>query len=169
MHLASLLASIDSLIVAAALSAAIPRRHVLPLILLFAACDGAGSAIGAALGLDAPRNAPLDAPWAGGGLLSAMALVAWGALVLLGASRGLRLCASSATACWLPPLLAIDNVLAGGAEPAIIAGLSSGLMAAAGFAAGALLLKPRDAISSAPPGVAGIPLLVGGLLLACGV
>jgi hypothetical protein len=48
--------SADSLVVAFALAFIVPRRHVLPLILMFGVCDALGSALG------------VGVPVAGGGL-----------------------------------------------------------------------------------------------------
>lgn len=61
--------SADSLIVAFALAFIVPQRHVLPLILMFGACDALGSALGVTM------------PVAGG--LAAILLIACGASLVV--------------------------------------------------------------------------------------
>jgi hypothetical protein len=160
MHFSPLLLSIDSFIVAFALSAAVSRRHILPLIVLFGLCDGLGTALGPVLGIQLPVA----------GLLSPAFLMLWGALMM----RSFPLARSWAHAQgWgylLPPLLAIDNMLVPGSEPARFAALSSSLMAALGFACGAIAWRCGDNLFPAAGRLAGISLLTAGcLLLAMGV
>ena len=159
MWFSSLPASSDSLIVALALSVAVSRRHVLPLIALFAACDGLGSAIGPALGVQLPPA----------GLLSAAFLMLWGALTLLSFPVVESWRRSHAWAYLLPPLLAIDNMLLPDSGPADIAGLSSGLMAGLGFACGAIALSRRRTMLPIGRSWIGFSLFAGGCLLAIGV
>jgi hypothetical protein len=54
MSFSSLQLSIDSFIVALALSVTVSRRYIPPLIVLFGACDALGSAIGPSLGMQLP-------------------------------------------------------------------------------------------------------------------
>ena len=123
--------SIDSFAAAAALSAWLPRRHMLPLVLLFGLFDAAAS-------LAAPR-------WAFGLAETRVApafLLVWGAAMMLGIGP-----IQKRSVWWvyaLPPLLAIDNLV----EPnssAFPAGIFSSLAAAVGFCAGWLASrKPSD-------------------------
>jgi hypothetical protein len=126
----SLPLSFDSFIAASALSAWLPRRHMLTLVLLFGLFDAAGSfaAPGWALTL---AHVSLVAP----GLF-----LFWGAAVMLGVmSPPLQ----ERSVWWvyaLPPLLAIDNLILPGG-PAFAAGISSSIAAAIGFCAGSLVLR----------------------------
>jgi hypothetical protein len=55
--------SFDSLIVAIALAGWLPKRHILPLAVLFGLFDGCASAVGPALGVQIDRTQPaLEAP-----------------------------------------------------------------------------------------------------------
>jgi hypothetical protein len=157
MLFSSLPVSSDSLIVALALSVTVSRRHILPLIALFAVCDGLGSAIGPGLGAQLPPA----------GLLSAVFLMSWGVLTMLSFPVVESWRRSHAWAYLLPPLLAIDNMLLPGSGP-VIAGLSSGLMAGLGFACGALALSRRRTMLPIGRSWIGFSLLAGGCLLAVG-
>jgi hypothetical protein len=158
MSFSSLLLSIDSFIVALALSVTVSRRYIPPLIVLFGACDAWGSAIGPSLGMQLPLI----------GVLPSIFLVLWGGLMMLSFPIIEGWCRSPAWAYLLPSLLAMDNMLLPGSEPAAIAGLYSGLMASLGFACGAIALSRRRTILPVSRQFAGISLLVAGCLLAIG-
>jgi len=149
----SLHLSIDSLIVSAALSAAVPRRHAVPLIALFGICDVLGSMLHPAL---APALA-------GAGFSAAIFLVAWGSLLIAGFPAIARWCRSPVLAYLLPPLMAIDNALVPGASP-VLDGITSSVMAALGFAVGWLLLA-RLASRQASSRWRGALLTIAGFLL----
>jgi hypothetical protein len=155
MQLSSLLLSIDSFIAALALSAAVSRRHILPLIVLFGLCDGLGTALGPALGLQLPSA----------GLLSPAFLTLWGTLMLLGFPVAGSVARAPGWPYLLPPLLAIDNMLVSGSEPDALAALSSSLMAALGFACGAAAWRRGESVFPAAERLAGTSLLAAGCLL----
>jgi hypothetical protein len=157
MH-SSLLLSTDSFIAALALSMTVSRRHIVPLIALFALCDGLGSTIGPKLEIQLPLA----------GLLSPAFLLLWGGLMLLSFPVIENWRRSPAWAYVLPPLLAVDNMLLQASEPAAIAGLSSGLMAALGFACGAMALRALKGIVPVGRRIIGISLLAAGCLLSIG-
>jgi hypothetical protein len=159
MLFSSLLLSTDSFIVSLAFSTGVSRRHILPLIAMFALWDGFGSAIGPALGIQLPLA----------GLLSPIFLMLWGGLMILSFSVVENWPQSPVWAYLLPPLLAVDNMLLPGSEPAAIAGLSSGVMAGLGFACGAMTLSRRRTVLPVGRQFIGISLLVAGCLLAMGV
>jgi hypothetical protein len=118
LHLLS--TSADSLIAAFALSFIVTPPHVLPLILMFAACDALGAALG------------LTLPLANG--LAAAALMACGAGLVLRSS----FVQAPGWIYALPPLLAIDNVVSHASDPLGLITLSSAVMAGLGFACGAI-------------------------------
>jgi hypothetical protein len=155
MHFSSLLLSIDSFVMALALSAAVSRRHIAVLIVLFGLCDGVGAAVGPALGIQLPLA----------GLLSPAFLLLWGTLMMLSFSAAESWSRSQGWAYLLPPLLAIDNMLVPGSKPAALAALSSGLMAALGFACGADAWRGSDSVFPAGGRLGGISLLATGFLL----
>ena len=155
MHFSSLLLSTDSFIVALALSAAVSRRHILPLIVLFGLCDGLGTVLGPALGIQLSLA----------GLLSPAFLMLWGALMMLSFPVAGSWARAQGWAYLLPPFLAIDNMLVPGSEPAALAALSSSLMAALGFACGAVAWRRGDSVFPAARRLAGISLLAAGCLL----
>jgi len=155
MHFSSLLLSIDSFIVAFALSAAISRRQFVPLIVLFGLCDGLGTWLGPALGIQLPFA----------GLLSPAFLMLWGALMMFSFPVARNWARTQGLAYLLPPLLAIDNMLVPGSEPPVLAALSSTLMAVLGFACGAVAWRGRGCVFPAGGRSAGISLLTAGSLL----
>jgi hypothetical protein len=155
MHFSSLLLSIDSFIASLALSAAVSRRHIAPLIALFGLCDGLGTALGPALGIQLPLV----------GLLSSTFLLLWGALPLLSLPIAESWTRTQGWAFLLPPLLAIDNTLLPGSEPATFAALSSSLMAALGFACGTISWKTGSYVLPRGGRLAGVSLLAAGCLL----
>lgn len=148
MSLHLLWTSADSLIAAFALSLVMPRRHALPLVLMFGLCDGLGSALGTSL------------PPAGG--LAAILLMATGAALLVGLPVAQRLMKTPAWLYVLPLLLAIDNVASPGLDAPALAALSSVIMAGLGFACGAAVLNRWRA--DARPLAAACLIAAGGLL-----
>jgi hypothetical protein len=154
MSLQLLWTSADSLIAAFALSFVVPGRHALPLALTFGLCDGLGSAFGVSL------------PLAGG--LAAMLLMACGAALFVGLPIAQRLLNTPGWLYALPPLLAIDNVVSHASDAPAFAGLSSAIMAALGFAFGAVVLTMwRAGVRDARP-LAAACLIAAGSLLAWG-
>ncbi|MCP3403480.1 hypothetical protein [Bradyrhizobium sp. CCGB20] len=125
MSLHLLWTSADSLIAAFALAFIVSRRHVLPLVLMFGVCDALGSALGVAM------------PVAGG--LAAILLIACGASLLVRHPIAQRLLNAPGWFYVLPPLLAIDNFVLHSADAPAVAALSSAIMAALGFACGAVV------------------------------
>jgi len=152
-----LMLSLDSLIAAATVSAAVRSRHYAPLALLFGACDLAASSVAPVL--EAHLAASNLAPVLNAHLLTLGSLVPWlllsGMLVLAGSASRARSQNPTAAAYLLPPLFALDNLLVPAASP-VLAGLSSCAMAAGGFVLGAAVLHRL-----APP--AGRPLWAAGL------
>jgi hypothetical protein len=142
----SLLLSLDSLIVALALSPSIPPRHIVPLVLLFGVCDGLASAAAPLLGWNLT----------GGSLIAAACLVVWGAAILL----QLRFKPPAGFAFALPPLMGLDNLVAQASSPLVLA-VASGAMAAIGFLAGFVLFR-----RGVHAGWAGGALVAAGLFLA---
>jgi hypothetical protein len=122
--------SMDSLLAAFVLSAAVRPRRYACLAALFGACDMAASALAPVLDVRAPAAAAVIP----------VLLLLWGALVLLDWRfiKNTRSC--SAGGYLLPALLAVDNLLVPGANPCL-AGLVSCAMAAGGFALGAAVLR----------------------------
>jgi hypothetical protein len=122
--------SIDSLLAACVLSAAVPARHFARLVALFGACDMAGSALAPVLSAHS---------MAAGIILPALPVL-WGTLVL-GARKEAAMARISGRAVYLLPVLfAADNLLAPGVTP-WLAGAVSAAMAAGGFALGAVTLR----------------------------
>ena len=152
MHFSSLLLSIDKFIVAFSLPAAVSRRHILPLIVPFGLCDGLGTALGPVLGILLPVAAPLSPTF----------LMLRGALMLLSFPLARSWARVQGWAYLLPPLLAIDNMLVPGSQPARFAALSSSLMAALGFACGAIAWRRGDKLFPAAGRLAGISLPTAG-------
>jgi putative Mn2+ efflux pump MntP len=144
----------DSLIVAGALSTAVPARHIVPLVALFGICDAAGSMLGPLPGI---QIAILY--W-----LAPVLLVVWGIAILrnpmslAGRSRLLH------CVYLLPPLMAIDNLLVPTQSP-VEAGCISSAMAALGFALGFGLLR-RVERHALEPRLPGALLVTAGLLIA---
>jgi hypothetical protein len=149
--------SLDSLIAAAALSAAVTQRHYARLALMFGACDLAASSVAPLLSahLSASSLAPvLDARFlellslAPGLLLSAV-------LVLCRSASRARQQSLSAAAYVLPPLFAFDNLFFPSTSP-VLAGLFSCAMAAAGFVLGAATLDRWASPAARPLWAAGL-------------
>ena len=143
--------SFDSLIVAIALATWLPKRHILPLAVLFGLFDGCASAVGPALGVQIPAAS----------LLAPLFLVIWGGAIALNLPwkplRGIWAYA-------LPPLLALDNLVVP-ANSALAAGLTSSAGAALGFAVGFLLSRGGGSKPLAPRWI-GASTIIAGLLLA---
>jgi hypothetical protein len=154
MSLHPLWTSADSLIVAFALAFIVPRRHVLPLILMFGVCDALGSALG------------VSVPVAGG--LAAVALISCGALLVLRLPAAHRLTQAAGWVYVLPPLLAIDNVVSHAPDDIGLVALSSAAMAGIGFSCGATALGSWNASPESRRSFAGACLLVAGSVLAFG-
>jgi len=152
MFLSELPLSFDSLIVAIALAGWLPKRHILPLTVLFGLFDGGASLAGPTLGLQISAAS----------LLAPAFLVAWGGAIALNLPwKPLR------GGVWpyaLPPLLALDNLVVP-ANSALAAGLASSASAALGFAIGLLLARAGGAKLSAPRWI-GASTIIAGLLLA---
>ncbi|QPF92633.1 hypothetical protein [Bradyrhizobium commune] len=125
MSLHLLWTSVDSLIAAFALSFIVPRRHALPLALMFGLCDGFGSALG------------ISVPLAGG--FAAFVLMASGGALLVRHPIARRVLNAPGWLYVLPPLLAIDNVVSHTSDPPALAALSSAIMAGLGFTCGAVV------------------------------
>ena len=130
MALSALMLSIDSLIVAAALSPTVAPGRMAQLAVLFGLCDAGASLLGARMALSLPPP----------GLIAAAILALWLGLERFDRARNGRWSRSPVWAFLAPPLMAIDNLAGGGAAPAS-AGLASAAMAGAGFAIGLLLLR----------------------------
>jgi hypothetical protein len=137
MLFSSLALSNDSLIVAVALSAVLARQHIIPLIALFRICDAGASIIGPAMGVQMPAAS----------LLAPIYLVLWGGLIMLNLPSVVLWRRSVFWAYLLPPLLAIDNLVAPSGAP-VAAGFASSGMAAVGFGLGFALLRRSG---SGPP------------------
>ncbi|MET4389334.1 hypothetical protein ABIB73_005105 [Bradyrhizobium sp. F1.4.3] len=151
MSLHLLWTSADSLIAAFALSFIVPRRHVLPLALMFGVCDGLGSALG------------VSVPLAGG--LAAILLMACGAALIVRHPVAQRLLDAPALLYVLPPLLAIDNVVSRTPDAPGLAALSSAIMAGLGFACGAAVLSRwRTGLRDARPRAAACLIAAGSVL-----
>ncbi|MEY9403529.1 hypothetical protein ABIF66_001067 [Bradyrhizobium japonicum] len=136
--------SADSLIVAFALAFIVPQRHVLPLILMFGACDALGSALGVTM------------PVAGG--LAAILLIACGASLVVRHPIAQRLLNAPGWFYVLPPLLAIDNLVS----------RTSAMMAGLGFACGAAVSRGwRAGLRDVRP-LAAACLIAAGSLIAYG-
>jgi hypothetical protein len=146
--------SADSLVVAFALAFIVPRRHVLPLILMFGVCDALGSALG------------VGVPVAGG--LAAIALISCGALLVLRLPVAHRLTQAAGWVYVLPPLLAMDNVVSHVPDHIGLVALSSAGMAGLGFSCGATALCSSNASPESGRSLAGACLLVAGSVLAFG-
>ncbi|MCK1385618.1 hypothetical protein [Bradyrhizobium sp. 21] len=146
--------STDSLIAAFALAFIVPRRHVLPLILMFGLCDALGAALG------------VSVPIADG--LAAVTLMACGALLLLRLPLAHRLTQAVGWVYALPPLLAIDNVMSHAADHIGLVALSSALAAGLGFAGGAVTLGAWSVSPERRRWFAGACLLAAGSTLAFG-
>ena len=148
MMLTSLSFSIDSLVVAAALSRVLGLRHALPLALMFGICDAGASLLGQRLGLQIPSP----------GLAAAALLAAWAALATLDRPFVGRWLRSPVWAYALAPLMAVDNLAAPGSVLGL--GLASAGLAAVGFAVGALVFRgpgrrsPDRVLMWAPLGLA---------------
>jgi hypothetical protein len=143
--------SFDSLIVAIALAGWLPKRHVLPLTVLFGLFDGGASAIGPTLGIQ----------------ISAASLLAPSFLVVWGGAIAVNLPWKPRRAVWayaLPPLLALDNLVVP-TNSALAAGLTSSTGAALGFAVGLLLSRVGGSQLLAPRWI-GASMIIAGLLLA---
>jgi hypothetical protein len=125
MDLPPLALSLDSLIVAAGLSAVIAPRHIVPLAILFGVFDGMGSLAGVLFPVGTSSL----------GLLAPVCLILWGATVFLNLPMLARIGRSSAWAYALPPLLGLDNLLVPNTDW-LAAGAGSAAMAVAGFALG---------------------------------
>ncbi len=146
--------SADSLIAAFAMSFIVPRRHILPLALMFGLCDGLGSALGVSM------------PLAGG--LAAVLLIACGGALLMRHPFAQRLVDAPGWLYVLPPLLAIDNVVSPTPEAPVLAALSSAIMAGLGFACGAIVLNRWRAGQRDARPIAAACLIAAGSLLAYG-
>ena len=154
MSLHPLWTSADSLVVAFALAFIVPRRHVLPLILMFGVCDALGSALG------------VSVPVAGG--LAAVALISCGALLILRLPVAHRLTQATGWVYVLPPLLAMDNVMSHAPDHIGLVALSSAAMAGLGFSCGTTALGSWNASPDSGRSFAGGCLLVAGSVLALG-
>jgi hypothetical protein len=146
--------SADSLIAAFALSFVAPRRLVLPLIAMFGICDALGTALG------------VGVPVADG--VAALLLASCGGLLILQLPFADRLLQRPGWVCVLPPLLAIDNLVARAADHVGLVALSSSVMAGLGFACGALVTGSWNAGPGARRTFAGACLLAAGSILAIG-
>jgi len=136
-----LMLSLDSLIAAAALSAAVTPRHYAPLALMFGACDLAASSVAPLLSAELAVSrftSMIDARF-----MELVSLAPWlllsVVLVLCGCATRARAQSLSAAAYVLPPLFAFDNLIFPSTSPGL-AGVSSCAMAAAGFVLGAAAL-----------------------------
>jgi hypothetical protein len=151
MFLSELPLSFDSLIAAIALAGWLPKRHILPLTVLFGLFDGGASLAGPTLGLQISAAS----------LLAPAFLVAWGGAIALNLPwKPLR----SVWAYALPPLLALDNLVVP-ANSALAAGLASAASAGLGFAVGLLLSRIGGSKLSTPRWI-GASTIIAGLLLA---
>jgi hypothetical protein len=126
----SLALSSDSLIVAVALSAVLTPRHIVPVIALFGICDAGASMLGPAMGVQMPVAS----------VLAPIYLVLWGGLIMLNLPAIVLWHRPVYWAYLLPPLLAIDNLVAPSGAP-VAAGFASSGMAAVGFGLGFALLR----------------------------
>jgi len=162
-----LVLSFDSLIAAAALSAAVRPRHYAPLALMFGACDLAAS--GAAPMLNAALAASSLTPMLDARLLALGFIVPWlalaGVLVLSRSTSRVRSQNLSAAAYLLPPFFALDNLISPATSP-VLAGLGSCAMAAAGFVLGAAVLHRFAQPSARPLWAAGLAVVAIALQLA---
>jgi len=153
MRVLSLALSIDSLIASIALAGVTQKRHFVPLVILFGVCDGLAS---------------FAAPSIGGAIVTSgiggpVFLIVWGVLVMLNAPAIRGLSGSAFWAYLLPAALAIDNLLV--PQPNwVSAGVTSGAMAAAGFAIGALAWR-IPILARLPRRWIGAPLAIAGSLL----
>jgi hypothetical protein len=154
MSLHPLWTSVDSLVVAFALSFIVARSQMVPLVLMFGLCDALGSAIGVSM------------PIAGG--LAAMALISCGAWLTLRLPVAYRPTLAAGWVYVLPPLLAIDNVLSRAPGDIGLVALSSAAMAGLGFACGAVALGSWNISPERRQTFAGACLLVAGSTLAFG-
>ena len=154
MSLHLLWTSADSLIAAFALAFIVPRRHVLPLALMFGLCDGLGSALG------------VSVPLAGG--IAAILLMACGAVLVVRHPIAQRLLNAPGWLYLLPPLLAIDNVVSRTPDAPALAALASAIMAGLGFACGAVVLNWWRAGSRDARPLAAACLIAAGSLLVWG-
>lgn len=130
MSVSILTLSLDSLLAAFVVSAAVSPRHYARLAVLFGACDMAGSALAPLLTTRITIATTV---------ISALAVL-WGALLLFNRRHPAISGAHSPMVYLLPPLLALDNLLVPGTSP-WLAGLASSAMAAGGFALGAVALR----------------------------
>ena len=162
-----LVLSLDSLIAAAALSAAVRARHYAPLALSFGACDLAASSV--APMLNAHLAASSLVPMLDARLLALGSLVPWlllsGMLILSGSANSARSQNLSAAAYLLPPLFALDNLISPATSP-VPAGLVSCAMAAAGFVLGAAVLHGLAPPAQRPLWAAGLAVVAIALQLA---
>jgi hypothetical protein len=162
-----LVLSFDSLIAAAAVSAAVRPRHYAPLALFFGACDLVAS--GVAPMLNAALAASSLAPLLDARLLALGFLAPWlvlaGMLVLSGPASRVRSRNLSAAAYLLPPLFALDNLVSPATSP-VLAGLGSCAMAAAGFVVGAPVLHRFAPAAARPLWAAGLAVVAIALQLA---
>jgi hypothetical protein len=153
MQVLSLALSIDSLIASIALAGVTRKRHFVPLVVLFGVCDGFASFVTPSIG-GVVVTSGVGAP---------VFLIVWGALIMLNAPAIHRLSGSAFWAYLLPVALAIDNLLV--AQPNWVStGVTSGAMAAAGFAIGALAWR-IPILARLPRRWIGAPLAIAGSLL----
>lgn len=122
--------SVDSLLAAFVLSAAIPARRFARLAALFGGCDMAASALAPMLNAHS---------MAASAVVPALPVL-WGALLLRHRGDAAVTRISGGAVYLLPVLFAADNLLVPGVSP-WLAGIVSAAMAAGGFALGAVTLR----------------------------
>jgi hypothetical protein len=159
--------SLDSLIAAATLSAAVTPRHYAPLAFMFGVCDLAASSVAPVLSAHVAASSfalMLDAR-----LLELASLVPWlllsGILVLCGSLSRARSQSLTAAAYLVPPLFALDNLIFPVANP-VVAGVLSCAMAATGFVLGAAMLHRLAPPAARPMWAAGLTVVAIALQLA---
>ena len=159
--------SLDSLVAAAVLSATVTPRHWGPLALMFGACDLVASSVAAVM--NAHLAASSLAPVLDARVLEPGCLVPWlllsGLLFFSGSASRARSRSLSAAAYLMPPLFALDNLIFPSAHP-VLAGLLSGVMAAAGFVLGAAVLHRLAPSAARPVWAAGLAVIASALQLA---
>jgi hypothetical protein len=162
-----LVLSLDSLIAAVALSAAVRPRHYATLALMFGLCDLAASSVTPVLGahLAASGLAPVLDAW----VLELVSVVPWllllGILMLSAPARRAHSPSSSFAAYLMPPVFALDNLIFPTASP-VLAGLLSCAMAAAGFVLGWAVLQRMAPPAARPVWAAGLAAIALALQLA---
>ena len=152
--------SLDSLIAAVALSAAVRPRHYATLALTFGVCDLAASSVAPVptAHLAASSLAPVLDMW----VLGLVSIVPWlllsGIFIYFGSASRTRWLSPNALAYLMPPLFALDNLVFPTSSPAL-AGLLSCAMAAAGFVLGAAVLHRLASPAARPLCAAGLAVI----------